>query len=107
MQKPRILVVDDDKSICKLLKSVLEMEDYNHRVASSGEEARKLIASDRFDILISDIYLGDDSGLNLLSEMKQSNPDAEVIIMTAHGSIETAVNAVRKGAFDYVSKPFA
>ncbi len=106
MSKPRILVVDDDKSICNLLKSVLEMEGYAHNVANSGEEARQRIASDRFDILISDIYLGDDSGLNLLAEMKRANPDAEVIIMTAHGSVETAVNAVHNGAFDYISKPF-
>jgi len=105
--KPRVLVVDDDKSICNLLKSVLELEKYAHRVATSGEEARRLMAADRFDILISDIYLGDDSGLNLLAEMKEVNPEAEVVIMTAHGSVETAVNAVHNGAFDYISKPFA
>src|SRR6476659_3545033 len=106
MDKPRILVVDDDKSICNLLKSILEMEEYEHRVATSGEEARKLIASDKFDIMISDIYLGDDSGLNLLAAIKDKNPDVEVVIMTAHGSVETAVNAVQNGAFDYISKPF-
>jgi len=105
--KPRILVVDDDRSICNLLKSVLEMEGYAFRVAGSGEEARRIIASDRFDILISDIYLGDDSGLNLLEHMKATSPDAEVVIMTAHGSVETAVRAVHQGAFDYISKPFA
>ena len=107
MHKPRILVVDDDKSICNLMKSMLEMEEYQHRVASSGEEARRLMASEQFDILISDIYLGDDSGLNLLARMKETNPEVEVVIMTAHGSVETAVNAVHNGAFDYISKPFA
>src|SRR5437764_723405 len=106
-RRPQILVVDDDKSICNLLKAVLEMEEYGHRVATSGGEARRLMASDRFDILISDIYLGDDSGLNLLEQMKEINPDAEVVIMTAHGSVETAVRAVHNGAFDYISKPFA
>jgi DNA-binding NtrC family response regulator len=100
-------VVDDDRSICTLLKSVLEMETYSHRVATSGEEARRLMASDRFDVMISDIYLGDDSGLNLLQHMKEVNPAAEVVIMTAHGSVETAVRAVHNGAFDYISKPFA
>src|SRR5215831_15181226 len=69
VNKPRILVVDDDRSICNLLKSILEMEAYTHRVATNGEEARRLISSDRFDVLISDIYLGDDSGLNLLERM--------------------------------------
>src|SRR5262245_21505422 len=105
--KPRILVVDDDKAICNLLKSVLEMEEYAHCVATSGEQARRLIATERFDIMISDIYLGDDSGLKLLATMKESNPEAEVVIMTAHGSVETAVTAVHNGAFDYISKPFA
>jgi DNA-binding NtrC family response regulator len=83
------------------------MEEYSHRVATSGEEARRLMGSDRFDVLISDIYLGDDSGLNLLEHMKTVNPEAEVVIMTAHGSVETAVRAVHNGAFDYISKPFA
>jgi DNA-binding NtrC family response regulator len=104
--KPKILVVDDDRSICKLMGSILEMESYPFRVAMSGEQARQAINEERFDILVSDIYLGDDSGLKLLEHMKASNADAEVVIMTAHGSMETAVNAVHNGAFDYISKPF-
>src|SRR5207237_1787004 len=59
-----------------------------------------------FDIIVSDIYLGDDSGLHLLERMKTVNSDAEVVIMTAQGSMETAVYAVHNGAFDYISKPF-
>jgi two-component system response regulator AtoC len=105
--KPRILVVDDDRSICKLMGSILEMESYPFRVATSGEEARRAMEEEQFDILVSDIYLGDDSGLHLLERMKSVNSDAEVVIMTAHGSMETAVHAVHNGAFDYVSKPFA
>src|SRR5262245_32554649 len=105
--KLKILVVDDDRSICKLLDSILDMEGYSHRVLSRGEEARKVIGEEPFDVLISDIYLGDASGLELLALMKERQPEAEVIIMTAHGSVETAVNAVHHGAFDYISKPFA
>ncbi len=104
--KPKILVVDDDKSICKLMGSILEMEAYPFRLATRGEDAREAIKQERYDILISDIYLGDDSGLELLEEMKRISPESEVIIMTAHGSLETAVRAVRNGAFDYISKPF-
>jgi two-component system response regulator AtoC len=104
--KPRILVVDDDRSICKLMGSILQMEAYPYRVAMSGEQARQAMEEERFDILVSDIYLGDDSGLHLLEEMKSVNADAEVVIMTAHGSMETAVHAVHYGAFDYISKPF-
>src|SRR5262245_48554484 len=104
--KPKILVVDDDRSICKLMGSILQMEAYPFRVATSGEQARRAIDEEGFDILISDIYLGDDSGLDLLERMKTVNADAEVVIMTAHGSMETAVHAVHNGAFDYISKPF-
>jgi two-component system, NtrC family, response regulator AtoC len=104
--KPKILVVDDDRSICKLMGSILQMESYPFRLAISGEQARRAMDEERFDVLISDIYLGEDSGLQLLDHMKGINADAEVVIMTAHGSIETAVRAVHNGAFDYISKPF-
>src|SRR3989441_8015330 len=104
--KPKILVVDDDRSICRLLGSILEMESYPFRVATSGEQARRAMDEEHFDILVSDIYLGDDSGLQLLDRMKTVNSDAEVVIMTAHGTMETAVHAVHNGAFDYISKPF-
>src|SRR2546422_10276918 len=104
--KPKILVVDDDRSICRLLGSILEMESYPFRVATSGEQARRAIEEESFDILVSDIYLGDDSGLQLLDRMKTVNSDAEVVIMTAHGTMETAVHAVHNGAFDDISKPF-
>ena len=104
--KPKILVVDDDRSICKLLASILQIESYPFRVASSGAQARRAMQEERFDILISDIYLGDDSGLNLLEHMKSINAETEVVIMTAHGTMETAVTAVHHGAFDYISKPF-
>src|SRR5216117_1481763 len=104
--KPKILVVDDDRSICKLMGSILEMESYPFRVAMTAEQARRAMEEERFDILVSDIYLGDDSGLRLLERMKCVNADAEVVIMTAQGSMETAVTAVHNGAFDYISKPF-
>jgi len=105
--KPRILVVDDDRSIGGLMDAMLEMEGYPRRIVSSGEQARKAIAEESFDVVVSDIYLGDASGLDLLELTKTRQPDAEVVIMTAQGSVETAVHAVRLGAFDYVSKPFA
>src|SRR5262245_11593449 len=105
-EKPKVLVVDDDKAICRLVDSILEMEGFPRRLAFNGNDARKAMAEEAFDILISDIYLGDASGLDLLELMKEKQPEAEVIIMTAQGSLETAVNAVRRGAFDYISKPF-
>jgi DNA-binding NtrC family response regulator len=104
--KPKVLVVDDDRSIGGLMDAMLEMEGYPRRIVSSGAQARKAIAEESFDIVVSDIYLGDASGLDLLELTKDRQPEAEVVIMTAQGSVETAVHAVRLGAFDYVSKPF-
>src|ERR1041385_6144390 len=104
--KPKTLVGVNDRPLSKLMGPILEMESYPCRVAMTGEQARRAMEEERFDILVSDIYLGDDSGLHLLERMKCVNADAEVIIMTAHGSMETAVHAVHNGAFDYISKPF-
>ena len=105
--KSNILVVDDDRSICKLIGSLLEMEGYPHRIVWQGEAALEAIGQDRYDIVISDIYMGDVSGLDVLDAVRKSSSETEVVIMTAHGSVETAVGAVRAGAFDYISKPFA
>ena len=105
--KPKILVVDDDRSICKMIGSLLEMEGYDYRVVGRGEDALDVLRAEPIDIVISDIYMGDVSGLDVLEAVRETSPDAEVVIMTAHGSVETAVRAVRSGAFDYISKPFA
>ena len=104
--KSNILVVDDDRSICKLIGSLLEMEEYPHRIVRQGEAALDAIGQDRYDIVISDIYMGDVSGLDVLDAVRKSSSETEVVIMTAHGSVETAVGAVRAGAFDYIRKPF-
>ena len=106
-EKLKILVVDDDPSIGKLLSSLLDMEGYPYRVVSRGEDAIDVLGSEPFDVVISDIYMGDVSGLDVLETAREAQSDIEVIIMTAQGSVETAVEAVRKGAFDYISKPFA
>ena len=106
-EKLKILVVDDDKSIGKLLSSLFDMEGYRYSVVGSGEDAVAALQSEDFDVVISDIYMGDVSGLDVLDAARLSGSETEVIIMTAHGSVETAVRAVRNGAFDYVSKPFA
>ena len=105
--KLKVLVVDDDPSICKLIGSLLELEGYPYHVVLRGEEALKALRTDPFDVVISDIYMGEISGLDVLEAARDARPETEVVIMTAHGSVETAVQAVRSGAFDYISKPFA
>jgi DNA-binding NtrC family response regulator len=105
-EKLRVLVVDDDPSIGDLLGSILEMEGYPYVVVHRGEDAIETLEAADYDLVFSDIYMGDVSGLDVLEAARRRRPGAEVVIMTAHGSVETAVHAVRNGAFDYISKPF-
>jgi two-component system response regulator AtoC len=102
-----ILVVDDDAETRDLLREVLGDEGYNVVVSSSGEEALEVGKQECFDIIISDIKLGPNlTGLDVLKAYKSIQPESEVILITAFGSMETAIEALKGGAFDYLSKPF-
>jgi len=102
-----ILVVDDDAETRELLREVLGAEGYNVVVSSSGEEALEAGKQECFDIIISDIKLGPNlTGLDVLKAYKSIQPESEVILITAFGSMETAIEALKGGAFDYLSKPF-
>lgn len=105
-QKGNILVVDDEQSIRELLDIMLEREGYTVDVAESAEQALKLITKQTFDVLVTDIAMPGMSGIELLSKVKQTNFDIPVIVMTAHGSAESAVEAMKLGASDYLTKPF-
>ena len=102
-----ILVVDDDAETRDLLREVLGDEGYNVVVSSTGEEALQVGKQECFDIIISDIRLGPNlTGLDVLKAYKSIQPESEVILITAFGSMETAIEALKGGAFDYLSKPF-
>jgi two-component system response regulator AtoC len=102
-----ILVVDDDAETRDLLREVLGEEGYNVVASSSGEEALEVGKQECFDIIISDIKLGPNlTGLDVLKAYKSIQPESEVILITAFGSMETAIEALKGGAFDYLSKPF-
>jgi two-component system response regulator AtoC len=102
-----ILVVDDDRETRDLLREVLSEEGYNVVTSSSGEEALQVGKQECFDVIISDMKLGPDlSGLDVLRAYKSIQPESEVILITAFGSMETAIEALKGGAFDYLSKPF-
>ena len=105
MTAPRVLVVDDDKITRQLLEEVLGSEGYVVEAAESGEAALERVGRD-YDLVISDIRMLGVSGLDLLRAIRRKAPTTEVILITGFGSMETAVEAVREGAFDYVSKPF-
>jgi DNA-binding NtrC family response regulator len=106
MTKLTILVVDDDDVTRKLLKEVLEKEGYATQLADSGEQAVRLIARERFPIVLSDIRMVELDGMAVLREAKKRESSCAVILMTGFGSMEGAIEAIQEGAFDYVSKPF-
>jgi len=100
-----ILVVDDEPLIRKSLYEILKIEGFDTHTAVNGEDAISLFSSRSFDIVITDMKLPKMSGLELLSSIKKASPLTEVILITGYGSIESAVNAMKQGAFDYVTKP--
>ena len=103
----KILVVDDDRDTRDLLSEVLESEGHQVIVASGAQEALAAGKTAHFDAILSDIRLGPElNGLDVLRAFKSIQPDSEVILITAFGSMETAIEAVKAGAFDYLSKPF-
>lgn len=102
----RILVVDDDEVTCNLLEEVLSKEGYLVDKALTGQEAIQKGESQIFDVVLSDIRMAEVDGMKVLKAFKQKSPETIVIMMTAFGSIETAIQAIKEGAFDYVSKPF-
>lgn len=106
-ETPSILIVDDDTVTCELLCEVFTREGFAARFTHSGESALATIRSDHLDILVSDIRMRTRlDGLALLDLVRRERPLLPVILMTAFGSLETAIKAVKEGAFDYISKPF-
>ena len=102
-----ILVVDDDPTTLDLLQEALTVEGHSVTTSQSGEEALNLGRSQSFDVVISDIKMGVGvSGLDVLKSFRQITPTADVILMTAFGSMESTIEAVKAGAYDYISKPF-
>ena len=102
-----ILVVDDDHETRELLREILNEEGYRVTTSGSGEEALEIGQREFFDVIVSDMKLGPDlDGLDVLRAYKSIQPESEVILITAFGSMETAIEAVKAGAFDYISKPF-
>lgn len=106
-KSPQILTVDDDAVTCELLCEVFTREGFSAAFANSGEAALLQVARQRPDLLLSDIRMRTRlDGLSLLEIVRREYPSTPVVLMTAFGSIETAVRAVKEGAFDYISKPF-
>src|SRR4030067_1641578 len=106
MPKGRILVVDDEESMGKFMQIMLQKEGYEVTPALSGSEALKIIKQKEYDLVIADLMMPEMNGLKLLSEVKQYDSQIDFIVMTAFASVDTAIEAMKSGALDYVTKPF-
>lgn len=102
---PNILIIDDERAIRNVLKDILSNEGFKVEEAADGEEGLKKFASNTYDVVLCDIKMPKLDGIEFLQKVTESNPDVPVIMISGHGNIETAVDAVKKGAFDYISKP--
>jgi two-component system, NtrC family, nitrogen regulation response regulator NtrX len=102
-----ILIVDDEISICQSLKAILEDEGYQVLVAGSGEEAIKIVAEEMPQLVLLDIWLPGMDGLETLKAIKAAHPNVLIVMMSGHGTIETAVKATKLGAFDFIEKPLS
>lgn len=102
---PSILIIDDEKAIRKTLSEILSFEGYKIEEASDGEEGLKRFSEKTFDLVLCDIKMPKVDGIEFLEKAREVNPDIPIIMISGHGNIDTAVEAVKKGAFDYISKP--
>jgi DNA-binding NtrC family response regulator len=105
MDQERILIVEDDASMGFFLSEAMKKEGYGVDAVTSGEEALERITQDRFSLVILDLRLPSMDGMEVLANIKVTNPNLSVIMITAHGSKNTAIEAIRKGAYDYFTKP--
>jgi len=106
MSEERILVVDDDPNILEVLSMRLESSGFEPAKVKSAEEALKQLKEEKFDLVLTDLRMAGMDGMDLLEEARKMDADMPVIILTAHGSIPNAVEAMQKGAFSYLTKPF-
>jgi two-component system nitrogen regulation response regulator NtrX len=104
---PNILIVDDETGIRDTLGGILEDEDYSTSAAQSGEECLDLLRKDAFDVVLLDIWLPGMDGLETLQRIRELNSPPEVVMISGHGTIETAVRATKLGAYDFLEKPLS
>jgi UDP-3-O-acyl N-acetylglucosamine deacetylase len=107
MSKGKILVVDDEENIRRSLLNVLSDEGYEVALAGDGEEALRMVRTEEPDLVLLDIWIPGIDGIQTLAILKSVSPETEVIMMSGHGAIDTAVKATKLGAFDFVEKPFS
>src|SRR4029453_8894456 len=105
MTRNKVLVVDDEKNQREIYTLILEDDGYQVTAAQSGEQALRFARENQFDLVLTDYKMAGMDGLTLLSELLKLDPSIIVVMMTAHGSVESVKEALRGGAFDYLEKP--
>ncbi|HLH32888.1 MAG TPA: response regulator, partial [Terriglobia bacterium] len=103
--KPRILIVEDDPDTRSVMLRILQSGGYKTFEAENAETGLESLAKNKIDILITDLHLPGMDGIELLKRAKQAAPEIEVVLVTAHGTVEVAVEALRDGAYDFIPKP--
>lgn len=106
MTKNRILIVDDEQNVRQLIAKVLEKEGYEILTACNGEEGLEVFQKNNIDLIISDIKMPKMNGIEFLHKVKEQEPGVGFILITAFATMETAIDAIKSGAQDYVTKPF-
>jgi len=107
MIKDKILVIDDESGIRSSLKGILEDEGYEVITVDSGEKGLEIIKNENFNLVFLDIWLPEINGIEVLKKMKSFKEDTQVIMITGHGSVESAVKATKLGAFNFLEKPLS
>ncbi|MCK4597729.1 sigma-54-dependent Fis family transcriptional regulator, partial [bacterium] len=102
----KILVVDDERKMCVILKGMLQEKGHDVTAIEDGQKAQELLGRREFDLVITDLKMTPVDGLELLRVVKKASPETEVVLMTAYASVQTAIEAMKQGAYDYIIKPF-
>ena len=104
--RPRILVVDDEENLCAFMKLMLAKEGYDVVTTVSAREALDLLSDDGMDLVFTDLMMPEMSGLDLVKKLREMRPETECVVMTAYASVDSAIEALKLGAADYIPKPF-
>jgi signal transduction histidine kinase len=104
-EQPKVLVVDDEESVVVTIKAILQLDGYNVATTTSGKGARAMVRDTEYDLVLTDLRLEDGDGLDVLKAVRESHPETVTIMLTGYASLESAIQALRAGAYDYLVKP--